>query len=65
MEWLYSRFKKCEKIYELILQLYNLILWFFETINYPKGFDTYVSVNGINFKPLNFTALGNNYGGLT
>lgn len=56
-----------EKIYEIILQLYNLILWFFEAINYPKGFDTYVSTNGIDFKPLNLTGLGNNnnYGGRT
>lgn len=56
-----------EKIYNIILQLYNLVLCFFEIVNYPKGFDTYVSSNGINFKPLNLTGLGssNNYGGRT
>ena len=54
-----------ENLYDLILKLYELILYLFEKFNYKKGFDFYVSFDGIHFKSLNLSGLGNsnNYGG--
>lgn len=52
-------------LYELILQLYDKILYLFDMFDYPKGFDLFASIDGIHFKPLNLSGLGNpnNYGG--
>ena len=54
-----------ENLYDLILKLYELILYLFEKFNYKKGFDFYVSFDGIHFESLNLSGLGNpnNYGG--
>ncbi len=54
-----------EDLYNLILKLYDTVLYLFDKFNYQKGFDLYVSIDGIHFKALNLSGLGNphNYGG--
>ena len=52
-------------IYNLILKLYDAVLYLFDKFYYPKGFDFYVSFDGVHFKALDLSGLGNpnNYGG--
>ncbi|HCW54893.1 MAG TPA: hypothetical protein DG753_14450 [Clostridium sp.] len=54
-----------EVVYNLIVKLYDTILDLFNRINYPRGFDMYMSTDGINFKHVSLDGLGNgnNYGG--
>lgn len=54
-----------ENIYNFILKLYDSILCLFKKFDYQKGFDFYISFDGVHFKSLNLSGLGNsnNYGG--
>ena len=54
-----------EDIYNLIIKIYDTVLYLFKRFGYPKGFDLYASPNGIKFEPLNLTGIttSNNYGG--
>ena len=54
-----------ELLYNLIVKLYDIILELFKKIEYPRGFDMYMSNDGVNFKPISLDGLGNgnNYGG--
>lgn len=54
-----------ENIYNMIITIYDAILYLFKKYNYPRGFDLFASFDGVHFKPINLTGLGNgnNYGG--
>ena len=54
-----------EELYNLIVKLYDDILEIFDKINYPRGFDMFMSNDGVHFIPVSFDGLGNgnNYGG--
>ena len=52
-------------MYNLIVKLYDDILEIFDKINYPRGFDMFMSNDGVHFIPVSLDGLGNgnNYGG--
>ncbi|NME83995.1 hypothetical protein [Clostridium sp. SM-530-WT-3G] len=54
-----------EGLYNLIIKLYDTILNLFNRINYPRGFNMYMSNDGVHFMPISLDGLGNgnNYGG--
>lgn len=51
-------------IYKMVVDMYNTILCLMNRSNYPKGFDLFVSYDGIHFKPITVNGFGNgnNYG---
>lgn len=54
-----------EELYNLIIKLYDAVLEIFKKINYPRGFDMFMSNDGVHFIPISLDGLGNgnNYGG--
>ena len=54
-----------EDVYKLLIKIYDTILSLFKKFHYPKGFDLYVSKDGIKFEPLSLSGIttSNNYGG--
>lgn len=54
-----------ELIYKMVLDIYDAILYLFNKYNYPRGFDLFVSFDGIHFRPITLNGFGNgnNYGG--
>lgn len=54
-----------EELYSHIIKLYDFILEKFDKINYSRGFDMFMSNDGVHFMPVSFDGLGNgnNYGG--
>lgn len=56
-----------EDVYELLIKVADAVLYLFKKFNYPKGFDMFVSDDGVKFEPVNLTGItnSNNYGGRT
>ena len=62
-EFIIDRFD--EEVCKLLIKIYDIILVLFKKFRYPKGFDLYVSKDGIKFEPLSLSGIttSNNYGG--
>ena len=54
-----------ETIFNLLIKVYDKVLALLKKVEYPRGFDIYMSNDGVNFNAVSLDGLGNgnNYGG--